>query len=440
MNSIDGIRMDKKLHIGMSLAPTWLSGDAWRHADSNVENLFTCDYYIDIARRAEAAKLDFVFRPDSLFLNAPILETSPGFASLDPTVLLSALSRETSHIGLLSTVSTMFTPPYVLARQLMSLHWLSKGRAGWNIVTALDGNENFGLENMPSSEERYVRAAESTEVVRMLWDSFPEKAFLRDRDTGRYADSGLIRPIDHKGGHFQVKGPLNLPRFDGAPMPLVQAGASEAGRNFATAVADAIFSATPDLQAAVDLRRDLRGHAVAHGRKADDVKLLPGLSLYLAPSRAEARDLFAFTHARTDRRRKLAHIMKLTGLDLSDWPDDRHINLKDLPPSPPAGASATHAGLLIRLIRNEEPTLGDLLMRPEVIGAGHWQIVGTVDDAVSGIEEWLAAGAIDGFITAPGGGASSMMLALGELMPRLSEKGLLRRDYTGDTFAHHLAE
>lgn len=59
----------RKLHIGMSLAPTWLSGDGWRHPDSNIEGTFGSDFYVDIARRAEAAKLDFVFRPDSLFMN-----------------------------------------------------------------------------------------------------------------------------------------------------------------------------------------------------------------------------------------------------------------------------------------------------------------------------------------------------------------------------------
>lgn len=120
------------------------------------------------------------------------METSPGFDSLDSTVLMAALARETLHIGLLSTVSTTFMLPYVVARQIMSLHQISSDRAGWNIVTALDGNENFGLADMPSSDERYARAAEFTEVVRKLWQSFPTDALKRDRESGRFADTSLI--------------------------------------------------------------------------------------------------------------------------------------------------------------------------------------------------------------------------------------------------------
>ena len=427
-----------RLHIGMSLAPTWLSGDGWRRADSHIEGVLSSDFYVDIARRAEAAKLDFVFRPDSMFLNMPALETGPGFASLDPTILLATLARETSRIGLLSTVSTMFMPPYILARQIMSLHWLSNGRAGWNIVTALDGNQNFGLDAMPSSDERYGRAAEYTEVVRLLWESFPADALVRDRQSGRFTDTALVKPVNHQGRHFSVKGPLNLPAYGKAPVPLIQAGASPTGRGFAASVADAIFGATPDMQAAIDLRADLRRRAEGHGRKPNDIRLLPGLSLYLAPTRAEAQDLYAFTHQRADRGRRLAYVLKLTGLDLAEWPDDRRVRAGDLPPAPPAGSSRTHGELLRRLVLRDEPLVGDLLSRPEVMGSGHWQIIGTAEDAFLQIADWRQAGAIDGFIATPGGSTASMHLILDALMPMLTDAGLLRKDYSGDSFASHL--
>jgi alkanesulfonate monooxygenase SsuD/methylene tetrahydromethanopterin reductase-like flavin-dependent oxidoreductase (luciferase family) len=170
------------------------------------------------------------------------------------------------------------------------------------------------------------------------------------------------------------------------------------------------------------------------------VRLLPGLSLYLAPTRKEAEELFSYTHARGDRTRKIAYIRDMTGLDLTDWPEDRLISPSDLPPPPEKVRSKTHAGLLQRLLLKETLSLEDLLRRPEVISAAHWQIIGTVDDAAEAIQKWSDAGAIDGFITAPGGSTSSMHLALDELMPRLSEAGLLRTDYSGDTFAHHLSE
>lgn len=422
----------------MSLAATWLSGDAWRRPDSDIDGLFSSGFYLDIAKRAEAARLDFVFRPDTLNLDVRALEKGPGFSSLDPTILLAALARETTHIGLLSTVSTTFTPPYVVARQLQSLNWLSNGRAGWNIVTALDGNENFGLASMPSGPERYQRAAEFVEVVRRLWQSYPGEALRFDREQGRFAETAQVRAIDHAGLHFSVRGPLNLPSRSGSDIPLVQAGASSEGRNFAASIADAVFASTPDIKAALEIRRDLRQRAERHGRKADDILVLPGLSLYLATTRAEAVEIFRATHARTEKSRKLASIKAMLGLDLAAWPKDRVIGPDDLP-SPPANVrSRTHADLLRRMIVRDAPTVEQLLDRPEVIGSAHWQIIGTADDAAAQIKNWAAAGAIDGFIAVPGGSVGSMRLTLSEVVPNLAEAGLFRREYSGATFADHL--
>lgn len=430
----------RKLHVGMSLAPTWLSGEGWRRPDSDVEDLFSSGFYLDIAKRAEAAHLDFVFRPDTLFLTRDVLEKGPGFSSLDPTMLLASIARETSYIGLLSTVSTTFLPPYVVARQIQTLNWLSNGRAGWNIVTALEGHENFGLEAMPSAEERYERAAEFTAVVQALWQSYPHEALDMDRISGRFADPALVKSMDHAGRHLKVKGPLNVPAFGKGRIPLVQAGASPTGRDFAASIADAVFASTPDKAAAVELRLDLRRRAEGHGRPADAVKLMPGLNLYLGNSRAEAEDLFAETHARSDRSRRLTAIGEMTGLDLSDWPKDRRVTARDLPAAPEKPRSRTHADLLRRVIARDEPTVAELLLRPEVIGSAHWQVIGTVEDAFEAIRDWSESGAIDGFIALPGGSVASMRLTLDRLMPRLVDGGLFREAYRGATFAGHLAE
>ncbi len=251
------MQLRPRLCIGISLAPTWLSGEGWRGTDSGIKGLYSGDLALDIARRAEAAHLDFVFRRDASYLPLPVKEQSFGFSGLDPTLLMAALVRETSGEGLVTTVSTTFGHPYTAARQLMSLHWLSKGRAGWNIVTALQGNENFGLPEMPGSAARYDRAEEFTDVVRRLWSSFPPEALLVDRAGGRYADTDLILPIDHKGAQFAVKGPLNLPTYSGPRIPLMQAGGSGRGIDFAGKIADMVFALTPDLQSALSMRREL---------------------------------------------------------------------------------------------------------------------------------------------------------------------------------------
>ncbi|UOM32678.1 NtaA/DmoA family FMN-dependent monooxygenase [Acuticoccus sp. I52.16.1] len=433
-----GTTTRESLHIGLSLAPTWLNGAAWRREDSNVEALFDPAFAIDVAQRAEAAKLDFVFRPDALFVNTAALPSGPAFASLDPTLLMAAVAGATRAIGLLTTLSTTFWPPYVAARQLMSLDWISGGRAGWNIVTALDGNANFGLDAMPAAEERYARAAEFTDVVRRLWASFPGDAVLADRETGRFADAARVTPIDHAGAHYRVAGPLNVPRFGAGRIPLVQAGASQAGRDFAAGVADAVFASSPDIAAAAELRTDLRRRAEAQGRRPDDVRVMPGLSLTLAATRAEARDLFAETQRGADTRRAIDAIKAMVGLDVTDWPAGRAVRSADLPDAPATVRSRTHADLLRRLIERDAPTVAELLVRPEVVGSAHWRIVGTPQDAAAEIAQWAEAGAIDGFVALPGGSTGSMHMVLEEMVPCLADRGLFRTAYGGTTFADHL--
>ncbi|MCG6450999.1 LLM class flavin-dependent oxidoreductase, partial [Vibrio parahaemolyticus] len=149
--------------------------------DSGVERMYDTDVYVELAQRAERAKLDFLFRPDTLFLATHAVATEPGFSSLDPMVLLATLARETTHIGLVSTASTTFNPPYVVARQLQSLNWVTQGRAGWNIVTAIDGQQNFGQQTMLPSEARYQKAREFTDVVLQLWNSYPSSAIKADK-------------------------------------------------------------------------------------------------------------------------------------------------------------------------------------------------------------------------------------------------------------------
>lgn len=429
---------EKRLCIGLSLAVTWLTGDGWRRPGSGVEHIHSSGFYLDIARKAERAKLDFLFRPDALFLDPQALERSPGFSSLDPTVLLASIARETSRIGLVTTASTSFNPPYAVARQLQSLSWVSDGRAGWNIVTSLDGSRNFGEAGMPSSQQRYEKALEFTETVLGLWQSYPHEALLVGRASGRFADAGRIAPIEHAGRFFQVQGPLNTPAHPSGRLPLFQAGASPWGRDFAARVADAVFAASPDIAAGVELRHDLRARAAGHGRRADAIRVLPGLSLYLGESADEAHDLYRQTHARQDRARRLAQLRDTFGLDLAALAPDQRVTADMLPGAERPVRSQTHADLLRRLIEHERPTVEALLARPEVAGSAHWIVVGTAEDALREILARTEAGALDGFIALPGGSIRSLDLCLDELVPRLAERGLFRREYAGTTLRDHL--
>lgn len=390
-----------------------------------------------IAQAAEAAQLDFVFRPDASALPIEPLDQGFGFASLDPALLLAALAERTSRIGLVTTVSTSFTHPYHVARQLMSLHWTSRGRAGWNVVTALAGHENFGLGDMPSSTERYARAAEYVAAVQALWDSFPARALLMDRGAGRFADTGLIHPAAHHGDAFDIEGPLNIPAFPGPRIPLMQAGASPGGVALAGQVADMVFGQTLTKAAALDASARLGAAATAAGRPVGAVRLLPGLSLYLGDTRTEARALFDATQARVTRAQRIARIRDATGLDLTGRHDDARVTPEHLPEAHSPRLPAQR-DLLRALIDSDRPRVADLLTRPEVLGSVHWQVIGTVDDAFDIVADWFDAGAIDGFVALPGGSWDCVDRVLGGLIPRLARAGLFRAAYQGDTLAHHL--
>ncbi|WP_100401901.1 NtaA/DmoA family FMN-dependent monooxygenase [Bacillus sp. FJAT-42315] len=425
---------NRQLCIGLSLTATWRKGKEY----SNVENLYSTDFYVELAKMAEKAKLDFVFRPDTLFLNQKVLDKSPGFGSLDPTLLLTSIACETERIGLVTTASTTFNPPYVVARQLQSLHWISNGRAGWNIVTSIEGAENFGDAPMPSSPERYRKANEFTEVVRKLWASYPHEALTARRTSEQFANKELVSSIDHSGDFFSVKGPLNLPAHSSGEIPLFQAGASDSGRNFAASVADAIFAATPDIISGIELREDLRRRAQERGRHPDAIRVLPGLYFFLAKTRSEARELHRQAHAHLSLAHRYVSVQSILGLDMSGWPLDKRVTSELLPDLNQPVRSRTHADLLRRFIMREEPTVEELLSRPEVVGSAHWVAVGTVEDVVNDIIEWFEAGAMDGFIALPGGSVQSMELFFHELMPLLVEKGLFRSEYTGETLREHL--
>jgi FMN-dependent oxidoreductase (nitrilotriacetate monooxygenase family) len=415
-----------------------MKGDGWRRPDSGVEKMGSMDYYITLAKMAEKSKLDFLFKADYLYVSPQMLGDSANFGSPDPTMMFAAIARETERIGLVTTVSTTFNPPYVVARQLQSLHWLSNGRAGWNIVTSIEGAENFGDSPMPSPQERYAKAMEFTDVVRKLWESFPDEAIVIDRESGIFSDKDKVSSINYSGEFFSVKGPLTLPAHKSGTIPLFQAGASDIGRNFASSVADAIFAAMPDLESGVELRNDLRRRATEHGRDPSAMRVLPGLYFFLADTREEAHELHKAAHAHLSMERRHASLKSVLGLDLSSFALDQCVTADMLPDPNQPVRSRTHAELLRRYITKYQPTVEEVLARPEVVGSAHWVSVGTVEDVLNDIIERFEAGAIDGFIALPGGSEKSMEIFFEKLMPELVERGLFRSEYMGSTLREHL--
>ncbi|MBK5448389.1 NtaA/DmoA family FMN-dependent monooxygenase [Bacillus sp. TH22] len=393
------------------------------------------DEQVELARLAEKAKLDFVFKADYLVTHPDLIARNKGNVILDPTLLFTAIAYATEKIGVVTTASTSFYPPYILARQLQSLNWISNGRVGWNIVTSIDGAENFGETGMPPSEERYAKAAECTDLVRKLWRSHPYEVLKEDNaDVIRE----MVQPIEHRGEHFEVKGPLNVPQHISGEMPLFQAGASESGRNFAASVADAIFAAMPDVESGIELRQDLRRRAEKHGRKQDDIRVLPGLYFFIGDTYEEALEMHRQAHQHLTREKRCALLEMVLGLDVRGIPLESKVTEHMLPSRNQTVRSKTHAELLRNFIIKNEPTVEQILERPEIVGSAHWVAIGTPQDVFKQIIERFEAGALDGFIAIPGGPPKSLDLFFSEVIPLFVRAGVFREEYTGSTLREHL--
>src|SRR6187399_364168 len=242
----------RQLHLNVNLLHSGVYASAWRLPESDPRACFDVGHYVRVAQIAERGKLDAIFLADTPAITDRIDYRS--FMSLEPTIVLASVAAATTHIGLIATASTTYNEPYNIARRFATLDHASGGRVGWNIVTSADLSQsrNFGLEKPVEHNSRYERAAEFTTVVKALWDSWEEEAFVGDVATGRFVDPSRVHAIAHRGKHFSVHGPHNIPRPPQGHPVIVQAGGSDDGRQLAAEHAEAVFSASQSFDEALD--------------------------------------------------------------------------------------------------------------------------------------------------------------------------------------------
>src|SRR6202161_4496253 len=286
---------NRQLRLGAFMRPVGIHTGWWRYPGAYPDANFNFEHLKSFAQTLERGKFDAFFMADHLaVLNMPIkaLLRSATVTSFEPFTLLSALAGVTGHIGLVATASTTFDEPYHIARRFASLDHISNGRAGWNVVTTSnpDAALNFGMTEHVEHDERYRRAREFYDVVTGLWDSWADDAWLRDQKSGLFFDPARLHVLDHKGEQFSVRGPLNIGRpVQGWPV-IVQAGASEAGRQFAAEPPEAIFASSRTIEDGRHFYADMKGRMKALGRPPEDMKILPGALVIVAPTHAEAEE------------------------------------------------------------------------------------------------------------------------------------------------------
>jgi len=409
----------------------WRYPGAWPDMNFNFAHL---KYSIQVLERA---KFDAFFMADHMaVLNMPLdaLKRSHTVTSFEPFTLLSALSQATERIGLVATGSTTFDAPYHIARRFASLDHISGGRAGWNIVTTSnpDAALNFGPEEHVEHGERYRRAREFYDVVTGLWDSWTDDAFIRDVDDGIFFDPAKMHVLDHKGEYLSVRGPLNIARpVQGWPV-IVQAGASEAGRQLAAETAEAVFTAQSDLAAGRQFYADVKGRMQKLGRSREHMKILPACFVVVGDTVEEARAKRAKLDSLVDYANAIASLSIALGHDASKFDPDRplpdHI--------PESNASKSGRQRAIDLARRENLTVRQLAQR--LGGYSGLAMVGTSKAIADEIEEWLFTEGSDGFTVMfpylPGG----LEDFVAHVIPELQRRGLFRRDYEGTTLREHL--
>ena len=428
-----------KRQLKLGLVPTGVGGpgehNRWLDPEIPTDASVNIDWYIDVARQAEAAKFDLVFIVDSQFITP---HSPPHYLNrLEPLTLLSALAVATSHIGLIGTATTSYNEPYNLARRLASLDLISHGRAGWNVVTSGDAGTagNYGREEHYDYDTRYARAHEYLAVARGLWRSYEDDALVRDRETGIFLDPTKLHALNHKGQFFSVVGPLNIQRSPQGEPVIFQAGDSEQGRDLGATIADGIFTHAKSIEQGQAFYADLKGRAAKLGRDPDQIVILPGFNVTIGDTDEDAR---AIAHAYRERDHSFEQALGELGRSFG-WHDFSRYEL-DAPFPVEALEYARNSFFTNAKKLTDNAVANGLTLRQVVDGSRFNRqspFVGSAETVANEIQRWFEGRALDG-LNVHAGHPSQFRRFTGEVVPILQERGLFRTEYEATTLRGNL--
>lgn len=424
--------MVKQVRLGAMVHGVGGGWDDWRHEDSLPNASTNFEFYKEQAQAAEAGKFDFVFIADSVSINE---NSSPHYLNrIEPLTILSAIAAVTSRVGLVATITASYSEPFTVARQLGSLDQISKGRAGWNVVTSwLSGTaDNYNEKPLPPHDERYDIAREHVSVVQGLWDSWEDDALVFNKETGQFFDKTKLHTLNHKGKYFSVKGPLNISRSAQGQPVIFQAGKSEEGRNFSSQTANVIFAGSGSFEEIKAYTEDIKRRTALAGRDPEQIYVMPGILPIIGDTQEEAdakykslTDLIQMEKALHALGRPFDdHDFSQYDLD-APFPDVAHLGVN------------SHQGMssdIIQWVKEENLTLREVAKR---YALPITEFIGTPQKIADLIEHWVANGASDGFIIQHAT-PKDIPLFVEKVVPLLQQKGILREDYTGTTLREHL--
>lgn len=423
---------NRQLRLGTILHGASGNMSAWRHPAAIADASISFEFVKETALKAEAGKLDFLFVADGLYINE---KSIPHFLNrFEPLTVLSALASVTKNLGLVGTLSTSYSEPFTVARQFASLDHLSKGRAGWNVVTSpLEGSaKNFSREKHPEHALRYRIADEYLDVVKGLWDSWEEDAFIRDKASGQFFDPNKLHTLDHRGDFFQVAGPLNISRTPQGRPIVFQAGASDDGKKLAARHADAIFTHHETLEEAQHFYRDVKQQLETHGRRHEDLHIFQGVSVIVGKDADDVENQYQTTAALVSINDALNYLGRyFEHHDFSQYPLDE--------PFPDLGNLGQNSfrSTTDEIKRNAHAR--NLTLRQVALEAAspRPRFSGTAQQVADGLQQWFESYAADGFII-QGGTPDTFPRFVDEVVPVLQSRGLFRKEYPGTTLRENL--
>lgn len=431
------VNKTKQMKLGLFMRPVGHHIAAWRHPDSDIDANVNFQRFVTMAKTAERGRFDMLFSADNVTAwtaKDEGLQYTHYVAWIEPFTMLSALAPLTNNIGLVCTATTSYDEPYSLARRFGSLDLVSGGRAGWNLITSDNTTEadNFGRIRHPPKEERYQRAREFAQVVKGLWSSWDDDAFLYDRTRGVYFDRSKMHVLNHNGKYFKVKGPLNVARSPQGQPVLVQAGASESGMELAAETAEVVFAAQSTLEGGKAFYSNVKGRMAKFRRDPDQLKIMPGLSVIVGRTEDEAKEKNARMQSYIHPEVGVGFLSTRLAFDLRGYPIDG-----PLPELPKNDLAASRVDIVVAMAKRENLTIRQIYER--FAGArGHLEVVGTPTQIVDRMQEWFEADAADGFNVIIPYFPNGLDDFVDRVIPELQRRGLFRTEYESTTLRGNL--
>ncbi|KAF4123120.1 Flavin-dependent oxidoreductase, luciferase family [Geosmithia morbida] len=355
-----------------------------------------------------------------------IREVIPGAAQFpisDPSIPIAAMAAATRSLSFGVTASTTYESPFLLARRYATLDHLTNGRIAWNVVTSYlpSAAKNLGLEQEINHDERYAIADEFLEVVyKLLEGSWRDDAVRLDPDAMEYADPDGVRRIDHVGKYFKVAGPhLVEPSRQRTPF-IFQAGASKAGKEFATKHAEAMF--LPGMEIATVKRTvdDIRATARAQGRDPAGIKLLVGMLVIVDKTDEMARAKYDEYLSYADLDGTLALFGGWTGTDLGGFADD-----DDLKFSGPGAIQSMVSSWSAQIPGSDNLRWTKKRVAQELsLGGPHPRAVGSAQTVADTLQSWVDEADVDGFNISYAVGPGDLEDVARYLVPELKRRGV----------------